>query len=77
MTFSSESLENPQKIRHLEPKCHITENKKNMAFDDTHVLLKKENMYHSNISLGFKVETPYHDNYLILTPIISPQSGWQ
>jgi hypothetical protein len=24
-----------------------------------------------------KVETPYHDNDLILTPIISPQSGWQ
>ena len=24
-----------------------------------------------------KVETPYHDNGLILTPIISPQSGWQ
>ena len=23
-----------------------------------------------------KVETPYHDNDLILTPIISPQSGW-
>jgi hypothetical protein len=23
----------------------------------------------------FKVETPYHDNDLILTPIISPQSG--
>ena len=23
------------------------------------------------------VETPYHDNDLILTPIISPQSGWQ
>ena len=22
-----------------------------------------------------KVETPYHDNDLILTPIISPQSG--
>jgi hypothetical protein len=24
-----------------------------------------------------KVETPYHDNDLILTPTISPQSGWQ
>jgi hypothetical protein len=24
-----------------------------------------------------KVETPYHDNNLILTPIISPQSGRQ
>jgi hypothetical protein len=24
-----------------------------------------------------KVETPYHDNDLILTPIISSQSGWQ
>jgi hypothetical protein len=24
-----------------------------------------------------KVETPYHDNDLVLTPIISPQSGWQ
>jgi hypothetical protein len=24
-----------------------------------------------------KVETPYHDNNLIVTPIISPQSGWQ
>jgi hypothetical protein len=24
-----------------------------------------------------KVETPYHDNDLILTPLISPQSGWQ
>ena len=23
-----------------------------------------------------KVETPYHDNDLVLTPIISPQSGW-
>ena len=23
-----------------------------------------------------KVQTPYHDNDLILTPIISPQSGW-
>ena len=23
-----------------------------------------------------KVETPYHDNNLMLTPIISPQSGW-
>jgi hypothetical protein len=22
-----------------------------------------------------KVETPYHDNDLILTPVISPQSG--
>jgi hypothetical protein len=29
-------------------------------------------------SLGSpKVETPYHDNDLRLTPIISPQSGWQ
>ena len=27
--------------------------------------------------LVVKVETPYHDNDLILTPIISPQSGWQ
>ena len=26
---------------------------------------------------GFKVETPNHDNDLILTPIISPQSGSQ
>jgi len=26
---------------------------------------------------GSKVETPYHDNNLVLTPIISPQSGWQ
>ena len=34
-------------------------------------------MYHSNVGLGFKVETPYHENYLIFTPIISPQSGWQ
>jgi hypothetical protein len=24
-----------------------------------------------------KIETPYNDNDLILTPIISPQSGWQ
>jgi hypothetical protein len=24
-----------------------------------------------------KVETPYHGNDLILTPIISPRSGWQ
>ena len=24
-----------------------------------------------------KVETPYHDNDVILTPIISPQSGWR
>jgi hypothetical protein len=27
--------------------------------------------------INSKVETPYHDNDLILTPIISPQSGWQ
>jgi hypothetical protein len=24
-----------------------------------------------------KVETPDHDNDLIMTPVISPQSGWQ
>jgi hypothetical protein len=26
-------------------------------------------------SIRVKVETPYHDNDLIMTPIISPQSG--
>jgi hypothetical protein len=25
----------------------------------------------------YKIETPYHDNDLIMTPIISSQSGWQ
>jgi hypothetical protein len=28
-------------------------------------------------ALKTKVETSYHDNDLIMTPIISPQSGWQ
>jgi hypothetical protein len=30
---------------------------------------------HPRVRPGPKVETPYHDNDLILTPIISPQSG--
>jgi hypothetical protein len=30
---------------------------------------------HMKILHGLEVETPYHDNDLILTPIISPQSG--
>ena len=29
------------------------------------------------VSFVTKVETPYHDNDLVLTPIMSPQSGWQ
>jgi hypothetical protein len=29
-----------------------------------------------HLIIKYKVETPYHDNDLILTPIISPQSGW-
>ena len=44
MTFSFESLENPQKIRHLEPKCQITENKKNMAFDNTRLIKEGEHV---------------------------------
>jgi len=31
----------------------------------------------NNISWCTKVEKPIHDNDLILTPVISPQSGWQ
>jgi hypothetical protein len=44
----------------------------------------QESMARSQVSLYVydllcidKVETPYHDNDLTLTPIISPQSGWQ
>jgi hypothetical protein len=54
---------------------------------DTHFLLGSHNFM--VMALGscvkwplvsancIKVETPYHDNDLILTPILSPQSGWQ
>ena len=36
-----------------------------------------ENRSYVSNHLYCKVETPYHDNDLIMTPIRSPQSGWQ
>jgi hypothetical protein len=53
-------------------------------FDMYPIFVSKDRVAFLVIELSFskyfmgveaKVETPYHDNDLILTPIISPQSG--
>jgi hypothetical protein len=45
-----------------------------------HMLSQKKTSHEMSSSLHLhalcKVDTPYHDNDLIMTPIISSQSGW-
>ena len=60
-----------------QPPCHYPEfcllNNNNNRYNACwlHNLTEAVALRHS------KVESCYHDNDLILTPIISPQSGWQ
>jgi hypothetical protein len=47
-----------------------------VALWNTQMIVLCFSMQGEDIIEHTEVETPYHDNNLILTPIISPQSGW-
>jgi hypothetical protein len=58
--------------------CQLGHSNLNIICNTRLSLILVNGMEHMiDLPLALKVETPYHDNNLILTPITSPQSGWQ
>jgi hypothetical protein len=68
-----------QKFTYVDDQYHVTMSRHDTWRPSDIQYRSSANSVHDTTNHKYcraKVETPYHDNDLILTPIISPQSGW-